>query len=425
MSSPNASAGDGRVSTSPSGRTSAMSKGTERRGRASVPLSEMSSERRETLIARAYLLRVAEPPAAPLLELIEEVGPRRAAALIADGRVSERIATATAARRGLTAEQDFDRAAAVGAHLLTPEDDQWPHWRFAAFDPARERGMDNAVPPVALWQRGDLGLADATDSSISIVGSRAATGYGGQVAADLAFELSGRGYHVVSGAAAGIDAAAHRGALGARASTVAVLGCGIDIAYPAAHSRLLDQIAEHGAVLSEYPPGTRPARHRFLVRNRLIAALTDGTVVVEAGRRSGARNTAAIATALGRTVMAVPGPITSAMSVGSNQLLRDQTAIAVTRVEDVIASAGRMGDGLDQTDPTDQRPTDGLRAEARRIHEALRPRVGRHADEIAVDSGVPVLRTRALLCELELVGLARRVEDGWCRGDPPSVQRTP
>src|SRR5256714_1313699 len=139
-----------------------------------------------------------------------------------------------------------------------------------------------------------------------------------------------RGESVFSGAAYGIDGAAHRGALAASGVTVAVLGCAVDAGYPAGHAALLKRIAgSGGAVVSEYPPGTPPARHRFLVRNRLIAALAAGTVVVEAGRRSGSRNTAATTSALGRPLMAVPGPVTSAMSVGCHDLLRTAGATAV------------------------------------------------------------------------------------------------
>jgi DNA processing protein len=253
----------------------------------------------------------------------------------------------------------------------------------------------------------DLGRA------VSVVGARAATGYGEHVAAELGYGLAGEGMTVVSGAAYGIDGAAHRGVLAADGRTVAVLGCGIDIGYPSGHASLLDRIARDGLVISEYPPGTVPAKHRFIVRNRLIAALSAGTVVVEAGARSGARNTAATAAALGKELMAVPGPITSAMSSGCHELIRSGTAIPVSSVAEVLESVGRVGEGIAPRPDTPPRPTDGLTDQALRVHEALARQGGRGADRISVDSGVPIDRVRALLPELELTGLAERSEDGW------------
>ena len=150
------------------------------------------------------------------------------------------------------------------------------------------------------------------------------------------------GATVVSGAAIGIDGAAHRGALAVDGATVAVLACGVDRVYPAAHATLLERIAATGLVVSEYPPGSVPARHRFLVRNRLIAALGAGTVVVEAALRSGAQRTAADTEALGRLVMAVPGPVTSGPSAGCHQLIRDG-ALLVTSADDVLEAVGRLG----------------------------------------------------------------------------------
>ena len=172
--------------------------------------------------------------------------------------------------------------------------------------------------------------------AVAIVGSRAATAYGAHVATEIAASLSGQGWTVVSGAAYGIDAAAHHGALVAGGATVAVLACGVDHAYPRGHADLLASIAAHGAVISEYPPGQLPQRRRFLARNRLIAALTAGTVVVEAGLRSGALNAARHARELGRPVMAVPGPVTSSASGGCHQLIRDGQATCVTCAADVI-----------------------------------------------------------------------------------------
>jgi DNA processing protein len=376
----------------------------------------MSPPTEEVYRARAYLLRVAEPPAPALATLVTALGPVEAAEVVRSGTAPGPVLDETAARCHLDlVDQDLAEAARVEARLVVPEDDEWPAWPLLALEQAAARKLRWATSPLALWVRGSARLADAVASSVSIVGARAATGYGEHVAADFAYGLAGAGYSVISGAAYGIDGAAHRGCVAAGGLTVAVLGCGVDVDYPTGHSSLLDRIAASGAVISEYPPGTAPARHRFLVRNRLIAALSAGTIVVEAGPRSGARNTAASATALGKELMAVPGPITSAMSVGCHELLRAGTALPVTSVAEVIESVGKVGDALAPKPAGPTRRTDGLGEAALRVHEALRTRTGRSAETVAVDAGVPLDRVRALLPELELTGLAERCEDGWRR----------
>jgi len=372
----------------------------------------------DVLLARAYLLRVAEPPAPALVRFVAEHGPVVAAEAVRRGRVPAEVAAETQARREVwRPEQDLQAAAEQGARLLVPEDGAWPYRLFGALGAAAARGVPVAEP-LALWVRGELPLAELVERSVAVVGARAATGYGEQVAAELGHGLVERGWSVVSGAAYGIDGAAHRGALAAGGPTVAVLGCALDVGYPAGHQRLLDRIAESGAVVSEYPPGTPPARHRFLARNRLIAALTGGTVVVEAGRRSGARNTAAFARALGRLVMAVPGPVTSAMSVGCHAMLRDQEAILVGDVDQVLETVGRIGLDLVEDREAPRRPTDGLEPQALRVYEALERRGGRSAERVALEAGVPLDRVRALLPALELAGLAERCDEGWRRARP-------
>ncbi|MGH8918654.1 MAG: DNA-processing protein DprA, partial [Actinomycetes bacterium] len=269
--------------------------------------------------------------------------------------------------------------------------------------------------PVALWVRGAARLADLEDRAIAVVGARAATGYGEHVAAEFGYGLAEAGITVVSGAAFGIDGAAHRGALAAQGRTLAVQACGLDRAYPAGHHRLLNQIVERGAVISEYPPGVRPARYRFLVRNRLIAALATGTVVVEAGVRSGARRTASAAAALGRIVMAVPGPITSALSVGCHLLMRDEQAVLVTRVAEVLEAVGPIGTDLAPVLRTPVRLTDGLSTELLAVYEALPIRAPRHPEQLTRDSGVPLNRVRSALPLLELQGLVACGVTGWYR----------
>jgi DNA processing protein len=368
----------------------------------------------EIRLARAYLLRVAEPPAPEVVSLVRDLGPVGAAAMVRAGKAAD---DETAARRHLDcAERDLEETAARKARLVVPEDEEWPAWQLLALANAAARGVPGMTEPLGLWVRGGARLNELVQEAVAVIGARACTGYGEHVASDLAYGLAEQSVTVVSGAAYGIDGFAHRGALGANGFTVAVLACGVDVAYPAGHTELLRRIAASGAVVSEYPPGTRPARHRFLVRNRLIAALASGTVVVEAGRRSGSRNTAATTCALGRPLMAVPGPVTSAMSVGCHDLLRTTGATAVCTAADVMADAGRIG--VDATTRSDEplRSTDGLDRVMLRVHEELPSRGGMSAERIAVGSGVPLSRVRALLPELELLGLVQKCEAGWCRG---------
>ncbi|WP_223198953.1 DNA-processing protein DprA [Solihabitans fulvus] len=367
-------------------------------------------------LARAYLVRVAEPPAAALVALVEQDGPVRAAELVRSGDAPAAVLRETSARAHLElAETDLRNGATIGARLVTPEDEEWPGWPLAGLCAAGQRGVRIGVEPLALWVRGVGRLDELTDRAVAVVGSRAASGYGEHVAAEFGHGLSEAGVTVVSGAAHGIDGAAHRGALMAAGSTIAVLACGVDIAYPAGHDRLLSLVADRGAVLSEYPPGTPPARHRFLARNRLIAALAAGTVVVEAGRRSGAKNTAATTCAIGRVLMVVPGPVTSASSLGCNELLRGGEAIAVSTVHDVIETAGRIGVDLAPSVGDADEPIAPPGSDTMRVHEALSRGAGRSAELIAVESGVPLPRVRALLPELEFAGLASRGESGWRR----------
>jgi DNA processing protein len=253
----------------------------------------------------------------------------------------------TAARRQHDrVDEDLAAAANGDARLVIPEDDEWPTTPLAD---AADRGTPWWIPPLGLWVRGSAHLVDLVDrAEVSVVGARAATGYGEHVAADFGYGLAGAGVTVISGAAYGIDGAAHRGALAGDGSTVAVLGCGVDVGYPAGHTDLLDRIAETGLVISEYPPGTPPARHRFPTRNRIVAALSAGTVVVEAGIRSAARKTATSAAALGKELMVVPGPITSAMSIGCHELLRSGTAIPVCSVAEILESVS-LGTTTDAT----------------------------------------------------------------------------
>jgi DNA processing protein len=370
-------------------------------------------------------LRVCEPPSAAVAVYVDRVGAVQAWREVLTGRAPRSVLSATAGESAAEAvrraDADLAAAAAVGARLIGPGDAQWPAAAFAAFDGALERGVRGACAPLALYVRGGS-LAGLPGDGVTIVGSRASSAYGQRVAGDMAHCLVSAGLTVISGAAFGIDAAAHRGALQAGGDgeppTVAVLACGIDRAYPEANRAMLEAIGAVGALVSEYPPGTTPARHRFLVRNRIIAALGAGTVVVEAGRRSGTLSTAAAADQLGRLVMAVPGPVTSAMSVGCHLLLADRFAQLVTGPKDVLAALGRASDPAAQptlpgTDP--RHPTDGLDADTARVYEALPGRGTVTAAEVIAESGLVGPQVLAALAVLELHGLAERDGPRWRR----------
>jgi DNA processing protein len=247
--------------------------------------------------------------------------------------------------------------------------------------------------------------------SVALVGARACTEYGAHIAATLAADLAERGWVVVSGGAYGVDGAAHRGALGAGGATVAVLACGVDRPYPRGHSRLIGRIAEQGLVVGELPPGEHPTPSRFIVRNRVIAALTRGTVVIEAAHRSGSLATARAAGRLGRFVMGVPGPVTSALSAGVHELLRGE-ALLVSDAADVVELVGDMGAlAPDRRGPV--LPRDLLEPAARRILAALPARGTASAAEIARGAQTTQDDAVGRLYELRSLGYVERHGDGW------------
>lgn len=372
----------------------------------------------EVLRARAYLMRLAEPPAPRLAHLVALLGPLEAAERIRGGAdLGRHVGAEVAGRRDVDrAEEDLDAVRALGGRLLVPEDPAWPTAAMAAFGPLA--GSADWVAPLGLWVRGPgspAELGECTRRSIAVVGSRAATGYGRWVAREWSAAFADEGLTVVSGAAFGVDGAAHRGCLAVDGSTVAVLACGIERAYPAAHARLLAAVAERGLVVSEYPVGAIPARHRFLVRNRLIAALSSGTLVVEAGVRSGAARTATAALELGRPVMAVPGPVTSALSVGSHHLARQPGVSLVGSVAHVLEDVGPAGE-MSTPEARPRGPLDGLSTPAVRVHGALRGFATATPGALARESGVDPRAVPAALAELAAAGLV--VPDGgrgWCR----------
>jgi DNA processing protein len=366
----------------------------------------------EALRAWAYLSRVAEPPCPQLAALIAADGVVAAAEKVRRGDVPETLARHTAARREIDcAVDDLDAVSRMGGRLVTVDDEEWPHLSFVGFGGAQAASRPQGHAPMALWVRGPAQLAEVAARAAAIVGTRAATAYGEHVAAELAAGLVSREVTVVSGGAFGIDGAAHRAALAGDGVTVAVLAGGIDVPYPAGHAGLLRRVAEEGLVISEYPPGMRPTRVRFLTRNRLVAALSGATVVVEAGVRSGAANTAGWAGDLGRPVCAVPGPVTSAMSVGCHALLRGGAHL-VTRAEDVVELIGRIGE-LAPALARPSSPLDDLSDTERRVYEALPARAARSADEIAVAAGIPAYQVLGPLAMLEVAGLVVNREGRW------------
>ena len=367
----------------------------------------------DELRAWAYLARVAEPPGTAVAALVTELGAMAAAAAIANRSVPrgfEEALTVTEARAGADcAAQDLEAAARVGARLVLPDDEEWPGWQLLALARAGTRAREGE--PLALWVRGPHRLDEVAAESVAVVGARAASSYGEGVAARLSGELCDRGWSVTSGGAFGIDGAAHRASLLAGGRTTAVLACGIDRTYPTAHTRLLTEIAERGLLVSEYPPGTTAAKHRFITRNRLVAALSEAIVVVEAGKRSGAANTAAWARRLGRPVGAFPGPVTSATSVGCHRLIADDLAQLVFNTDTVVSMVRPDGGG----DPGrgSERDTDTLPEEQRRVHDAIPRRGLVTVDEIAYAAGLGVPAVRSALASMEIAGLVCGAGGGW------------
>ncbi|MEV4511354.1 DNA-processing protein DprA [Dactylosporangium sp. NPDC049525] len=315
----------------------------------------------------------------------------------------------------ILADAMTERAGELGARIVTAADDEWP---LALDDLTRvsQEGADvlrrDTDPPLCLWLRGPVRLEETLERSVSVVGARAVTGYGQFVASEFAFGLAERGWTVVSGGALGVDVTAHRGALAAGGVTCAVLACGIDQVYPVSNSAVFERIAEEGLLMTEWPPGTRPHKTRFLTRNRVIAAATRGTVMVEAGSRSGARNTLGYARRLERSAMVVPGPVTSAMSVGCHVELRTPGTVLVSRVEEIVEEIGHVGE-LAEPIHGEERPEDALDATQARVLDAVAPRAVRSAEEIAAVAGVAGRDARRSLPVLEQHGFVVRAEGGY------------
>lgn len=390
--------------------------------------------------ARAVLGLVAEPGDGVLGRAIAAIGAVRTAAALLERRPAEQFASlvaetgdpfdegeaATGLERWLPRldpaafVRTLQQAARVGARFIVPGDPGWP----VRVD---ELGVH---APIGLWVRGHVGALPTTSRSIALVGARAATGYGEHVAGESSAGLVDRGFTIVSGGAYGIDGMAHRAALASDGPTVAFLAGGVDRFYPLGHEALLTRIAETGAVVSELPCGAAPTKWRFLQRNRLIAAASDATVVLEAGLRSGSLNTAGHAATLGRPLGAVPGPVTSPASAGCHRLLREFDAVCVVDADQMAELAG--GVLLSRAGGSDAARGPGAgRAPARiaaaevsahdpapevvRVIDALSSRSPRILADVARRAGMTVAEVMSVLGPLEVDGVAVRHPDGWLR----------
>lgn len=378
-------------------------------------MSDVTGEER---LARAALTYVAEPGDPVMGALLSVCAPAEIVAALGEGRMPvagpirssghdaalRRALPRWAARLGeVPAPGVLDAWRQEGIRLVCPGDPEWPS-QIDVLGDAR---------PWGLWVRGNADLRYACLRSVSIVGTRSATAYGSHVCTEMAAALAERGWTVISGGAFGIDGCAHRATLAAAGITIAVLACGVDHAYPQGHHGLFRSIRERGATMSEWPPGRMPTRPAFLVRNRVIAALSRGTVVVEAALRSGALNTARHARDQSRPLMAVPGPVTSRLSAGCHEIIREWGAVCVTGASDVMELLAFPGDELPGRSRGPVLPRDMLDPVTARVLEAIPPGTGRGPARIAVSAGVGFDTVMRCLGALAAGGFVERCDRGW------------
>ncbi|NRQ50253.1 DNA-processing protein DprA [Aeromicrobium stalagmiti] len=366
-------------------------------------------------IARLALSLVVEPGDARLRDLLAVHPPERVLLAVRGGthlpghRIPE-VWTERASDLDGRVERARSRADAAGLRWVCPGDRDWPS---ALGD------LDHVVPlhgtagaPLGLWVRGAANLAALCAKGVALVGARDCTTYGAEVASDLGADLTDAGWTVVSGAAYGIDGCAHRGALAMGGATVAVLACGADLDYPRSHASLLARIADDGLVVSEQAPGESPLKGRFLSRNRIIAALSRGTIVVEAAVRSGSLNTLNWADQLGRTTMGLPGPVTSKSSGGVHLAVREGKAVLVTDARDVVEELGGLGAEHEQLEiPATE--FDRMSPVMQATLDGLDWRQQRTPIEIAAAVRLSAREVRAALGDLERRGLVSRTDGGW------------
>ncbi|WP_406136364.1 DNA-processing protein DprA [Streptomyces sp. NBC_01089] len=365
----------------------------------------------EERVARAALTRIIEPGDELGGRWLRELGPVelwRRLRSVADGEEAafpgmsaRRLAGYRLRAAAARPERDLRDAAAGGGRFICPGDQEWP----AQLDDLGD------ARPIGLWVRGRPHLRIWALRSVAVVGARACTAYGAHVAAALGSGLAELGWVVVSGAAFGVDGAAHRGALAAGGATIAVLACGVDTVYPRGHAEMIGRIAEQGLLISELPPGDHPTPSRFILRNRVIAALTRGTVVVEAEYRSGSLATARSAQQLGRYTMGVPGPVTSGLSAGVHELLRGG-GVLVTDAAEVAELVGDIGD-LAPVRRGPVLPRDLLGPVATRVLEALPGHGAMDGRDVAREAGTTADEALARLYELHSLGFVERRSEGW------------
>ena len=310
---------------------------------------------------------------------------------------------------GVDVDRELTRVAQVGSRVVIPGDADWPE----AFD-------HPVIAPHLVHVRGEGCRADLARRAVSVVGSRASSGYGEAIAREMGAGLARRDWTTVSGAAYGIDGAAHLGALAVDGPVVAVLPCGPERTYPEGHRRLIDAVAQAGVVVTELPTGTVARRHRFLARNRLIAALGAACVVVEAGLRSGSLNTAGWAEALHRPIGAVPGPVTQMSSAGCHEWIRNGRAMLVTDTDEVLGLAAPVGEAPDEVVERlgPARAPDVLSSAQRRIHDLLRVGTSTDAGTLATELVAPVEEVIGQLAMMQLEGWAVQDEHGMWRRRP-------
>jgi DNA processing protein len=372
-------------------------------------------------LARVALNALGEPGDPRMAALVAEHGASTIRDRLLAGRHAAGLESEAAGRlAGLDPRRDLALASRRDVRFVIPGDDEWPKWidDLQSATPVQQRGG----VPLGLWVRGPTRLNELF-GSIAVVGTRSASGYGIDCAGVLAAGAARSGHPVVSGAAFGVDQAAHRGALAGGGPTVAVLAGGVDRPYPQAHRALIEHIATVGAVVSEAPLGAASHRRRFLARNRLIAGLTRGTVVVEAAIRSGALNTANWADRLSRNVMGVPGPVTSASSQGVHELIRGGSATLVTCPEDVLELIGAAGTNLAEDRRGPSRSHDQLSLRQQQVLDAVPVFDPAGAESIARAAGMSLREVTSSLDDLVRARLVVRVGDCWRLR--PSVDQSP
>lgn len=372
-------------------------------------------------LAWAYLSRCLEGPNRDLQQVLaagHDVEDIVSAIKNREGWLGEGLLRATESRFAVDqAQQDLEQIERVGGRFITPEDAEWPAEQFTQAFGFAASGMsdsarcvqEDAVPPHALWVKGS-NLRETVMQAVTVVGTRAVSPYGRDATRSLVRGLVAHQWTIVSGGALGIDAVAHQTALESGGRTVVVAACGLDRNYPTAHKTLFEEVANRGTLVSEYPPGVTPARHRFLTRNRLAAALSSGTVVVEAAWRSGALNTLTWAEGLGKVTMAVPGPITSAGSLGCHDRIRTgraQLVVSADEVRQLLSAVGEVDVEAQYEMLFAANDIQALSRNEMRVFDALSDRP-QSAEEVASLAGMTVSLTVHILVDLIKRGLVER-----------------